>query len=140
MSACEQNFRRKAHRLRKVSGDRRQSRQKQIAEAVAFQSRTFLKAMLEQSREQGFVFRKGDDAIAHIARRKHIELFAQTAARSAIVAHRHHTRQFANGWLTGSGQRRSHDVTLQPLQQRGEARAAADCDHAQFGASLAGVG
>jgi hypothetical protein len=107
---------------------------------VAFQSGALLKAVLEQSREQGLVFGEGNDAIAHVAWRKHIELFAQTSTRSAVVAHRHHATQFANGWLAGGGQRRRHDVTLQPLQQRGEARAAADCDHAQFGASLAGVG
>jgi hypothetical protein len=96
--------------------------------------------MLKQPREQRLVFGEGNDAIAHVARRKHIELFAQTAARSAIVAHRDHSRQFANGRLTGGGQRRRHHVTLQPLQQRGEAGAPADRHHAQFGTSLAGIG
>ncbi len=75
--------------------------EKKIAEAVAFQARAFLKAVLEQSREQGFVFGERNDAIAHVARRKHVEFFAQTAAGSAIVAHRDHAAQFANGRLTG---------------------------------------
>ena len=107
VAARQQNLRRESHRLGKISSDRGQGRQKKISEAMAFQAGAFLEAVLEQSRKQGFVFGEGNDAIAHVARRKHVEFFAQTAAGSAIVAHRDHAAQFANGGLTGSGQRRA---------------------------------
>jgi len=51
VAAREQNFGRKPDRLGEVSGDRSQRRQKEIPEAVAFQSRALLEAVLKQSRE-----------------------------------------------------------------------------------------
>src|SRR5208282_5500551 len=99
MSARQQNFRRQPYRFGKVSSDGSERRQKEISKAVPFEARTFLETVLKESRKQRFIFGEGNDAIAHVARRKHVELFAQPPARSAIVAHRHHAAQFPNRGL-----------------------------------------
>src|SRR5271169_3063770 len=67
MSAGEKNFGRQTHRLGEVSRDRSQRGQKKIAEAVALEPRTFLKAMLEEPREQSLVFRECNDAVSYVA-------------------------------------------------------------------------
>ena len=131
-SAGEQNFRRQPDGFAEVVGDGGQRGQKQIAEAVAFEARSFYEAMLKQARQQGFVFGERDDAVANVAGREHVELFAQASAGAAVVADRDHGAQFADLRMVGLAQSAGPgDVTLQSLQQGREAGAAADGDHAQ---------
>src|SRR5271156_724765 len=87
--------------------------------------------MLEEPGHECFVFGKSNNAIANVARRKHVELFAQTAAGTTVVAHRHYSRQFANDRLTSEGFCGGHDITLQALEQGGKTGAPADCDYTQ---------
>ena len=98
---------------------------KQIAEAVALESPAGLEAVLEQPREQGFVFGERHHAIADVARRQHVELAAQAAGTAAIVGDRDHRRDVHQRTAARPG------VALQALQQGGETRASADGDHAQ---------
>src|ERR1017187_7716946 len=125
-SARQQDFGGKANGLGEISRDGGERRQEKIAEAVALQPGALLEAMLEESREQGLIFGKRDDPIAYVARREHVELFAEAAARTAIVTNGHHATQFADGGLTRSSQRRRQNITLESLQQRRQAGAAPD--------------
>src|SRR5438874_11219341 len=96
MSARGQNFRRETYRFAEVSGQRRERGQKKIAEAVAFKSGAFLKSMLKNFCEQSLIFRQSNNAIAHVAGRKHVELFAEASARPAIVSYRDHSAEFGD--------------------------------------------
>ena len=135
VSAGKQNFRGQPDGLAEVPGDGGQRRQKQIAEAMAFEARSFGETMLKQPGEQGFVFGESDDAVANVARRKHVELFAQTSAGAAVVADRDHGAEFADypaNWrgYSDAAPGASH-VALEALEQGGKAGAAADGDDAQ---------
>ncbi len=132
VSASKQNFRRQADGLAEVAGDGGQRRQKQIAEAVTFEARSFHETMLKQAGEQGFVFGEGDDAVADVARRQHVELFAQASAGAAVVADRDHGAQFADlGWSASCQRAGTGDVALQTFEQGGKTGAAADGDDTQ---------
>ena len=134
MSARQQNFRRQANRFRKVLRDRSKRGQKQIAEAVAFKSRAFVEPVAEELGKQVCVFGQGDDAVADVARRKHVEFFAQPAAGAAVIADRDDGAQFADNRVAGVGLKRfsrGRNETLQSAQESGQAGAAADRDHAQ---------
>jgi len=52
--------------------------------------------MLKQPGEQGFVFGEGNDAVANISGRKHVELFAETATGSSVIADRNYGAQFTD--------------------------------------------
>ena len=43
------------------------------------------KAMTEKTRQQSRVFRERDHAVADVARRQHLQLFAQTSGAAAVV-------------------------------------------------------
>ncbi len=86
VSASDQNFGRKAHGFGEILSDGSERREKKIAEAVAFKARAFFEAMAEKLGEQGFIFAEGDDAVADVAGRKHVEFFAQASAGAAVVA------------------------------------------------------
>src|SRR5450432_2055905 len=103
MSSSEQNFGGEAHGLRKIRSDGSERRQKEIAEAVPFEAGAFVEAVAKEFREQRFVSAEGDDAVANVARRKHVQLFAQAAAGSAVVADGDHSAQIAdNGGICPS--------------------------------------
>ena len=93
MTAGDQNFRGKAHGFRKVVSDGSQRRQKEIAETVAFQTGSFIEAMPEELGKQSFILAEGDDTVPDIARRKHVEFFAQASAGTAVVADRDDRRR-----------------------------------------------
>src|SRR3979411_2600730 len=96
VAAGQENLRRKPHRFRKVRGDRSECGQKQIAKAVTFKTGAFFEAVTEELRKQRFILAKGDDAVPDVARRKHVEFFAQATARSAIVADCYYRTKIAN--------------------------------------------
>ena len=84
---------------------------------MALQAGPFHKAMLEEARQEGLVFRKRDDTVANVAGRKHIELFAQTSARTAVVADGHYGAQLVNLGMVGPIDRaRSSDIALEPFK------------------------
>jgi hypothetical protein len=85
--------------------------------------------MAEELGEQGFIFAKGDDAVADVAGRKHVELFAQTAAGSAIVADGDHGTKigdYGRARMAGEQFGRRESETLEAFEESGKAGAAAD--------------
>ena len=86
VSARQQNFRRQANGFGKIRGKRSECGQKQIAEAVAFKSRAFVESVTKELRQQRLVFAQSDNAVADVAGRKHVQLFAQASAGAAVVA------------------------------------------------------
>jgi len=64
----------------------------------------------EELRHQILVFRKGDHAVANIARRHHAKIRAQPSGTSAIVRHRDNNREMGR-------------PILQPAEKRGQTRA-----------------
>ena len=131
--ACEQNFGRQAHRFGEILRDGSERGQKQVAETVAFQARAAIKTMAEQFRKQSFVFAERYDAIANVARRQHVEFFAQPAARSSVVAYRNHRGKVLNErpMLGERRASRSHHILFESPQQRGEAGTPADGHNSQ---------
>src|SRR5579863_5563806 len=90
--------------------------------------------MAKELREQGLVFAEGDDAIANVARREHVELFAEASAGTAVVADRNHGAKVADDGrirTRGGDFRRSECEALEAFQKSGKAGAAADGDHAE---------
>src|SRR5580704_5889199 len=99
MAASGQNLRRQPDCLAEILGDGSQRRQKKIAEAVAFEARAFLEAVLEQLRQKGFVFGESHDAVANVAGRQHVEFFAEAPAGTAVVADRHYRAKIVDTWF-----------------------------------------
>src|SRR5260370_36295858 len=96
VAARDQNLGRKPHGFGKIMSDVGQGRQEEIAEAVALEAGAFLKAMTEKLREQSLVLAEGDDTVAYVAGRKHVEFLAQASAGCAVVADGDHGAEVAN--------------------------------------------
>src|SRR5207249_12019711 len=95
--------------------------------------------MLEQTRESCFVLRERDDAVADIARRKHVELFAQASAGATIVTDCDYSAELGNircGGGRGNGFGWKSSVALQSSQYCREAGAAATGYYAQGATAL----
>ena len=96
-----------------ISGDRRQGRKEQVAEAVAFQPAAGGEAVLEEAGEQGFFGGERCKAVADVPGWKHPQLPPQSAAAAAVVGHGDDGGDVAA-------------VTLQATQEGRETGAAAD--------------
>ena len=133
MAAGKQNLRRQPHGFGKIRRQGCERRKKQIAEAVPFESRSFSEAVAEELGEQGLVFAQGDDAVAYVARGKHVEFFAQTATGATIVADRNHGAQISNDRRVKFGRnfRGPGYEALKARKQRGKSCTAADSNNAQ---------
>jgi len=68
--------------------------------------------LLEKTREQGFILGEGDNTIADVAWLEHVELLAQAAARTAVVAHRDYRAEFADDDFPGCSRGRHRGKTL----------------------------
>ena len=93
--------------------DRREGREKQVAEAVTFQAGAGAEAVLEQACEQRLLGGQGRQAIADVAGGQHAELAAQHPGAAAVVRHGDDGGEVAA-------------VALQAAEQGGQAGAAAD--------------
>src|SRR6185437_6963580 len=128
-----QNFRRETDRFAEISSQRCQGGQKKIAKAVAFEAGAFIESMLKNFREKSFVFRQRNNAVAHVAWRKHVELFAQSSAGAAIVSYGHHRAEFGDVSEIGPGRklwiRRADHIFLESLKKRGKTSASANCHY-----------
>ena len=89
--------------------------------------RPALEAVLKQLGHQRLGLRQRHQAVPNVAGRQNAQLAPQPAGTSAIVEHRDHSRKVVGKFL-------------QPAQQRGETRAAADDDDAGATATLALLG
>jgi len=98
-----------------VALNRRHRRQQQVADGVAAEAALALarEAVLEEFAHQRLGVRQRDDAVANVSYRRDSQLLAKPARRAAIVRDRNHGRDVAG-------------VLLDPAQQRGQARSAAD--------------
>src|SRR6476661_472418 len=101
---------------------------------MSFQTGSLFEAVPEKFRQQSFVFAEGDDAVANVIRRKHIEFLAQASAGSTIVADRDHGGEISNYgriWRPAASVRSREDIALQAFQKGGQARSAANGNHSQ---------
>jgi hypothetical protein len=90
--------------------------------------------MLEELREQSFILTEGDDAIADITGRKHVELFAQAAAGAAIVTDGDNGAEVPDDGRIGpcaTYLRGSKNEALESLEQSRKSGTAADGDHVE---------
>ena len=71
--------------LGEVSGDVGECGEEEIAEGVAFEV-ALIEAVLKEPGEEMLVFGERDHAVADVAWGKHLEVFAEAAGGSAIVA------------------------------------------------------
>ena len=55
------------------------------------------KAMLKEAAQEVLVFRQGDHAIAHVPRRKDVQLFAQASGRAAVIGDGDNRRKLMDG-------------------------------------------
>ena len=92
MSARCEDLRRELDGLGEVTRDFRQCGDEEVAEAVSFEAGVAglagRKAMPKQPREQVLIVGQGHHAVAQVAGRQHVEVFAQAAAGTAIVGPR----------------------------------------------------
>ena len=77
------------HGFREIAGQSRQGGEKQVAEAVAFQTLAGIETILKQSRQHRFVFRHRHQAVADIPGRQHGEISPKPAGTAAVIGHRH---------------------------------------------------
>ena len=70
--------------LGEVSGDVGERGDEEVAEAVAFEL-ALVEAELEELGEEVLVLGEGDHAVADVAGREHLEVFAETAGGAAVV-------------------------------------------------------
>ena len=96
----------------KTGHDAVESRQKEIAEALARQL-SLREAVVHQLGHQGFGIGQRLQTVADISRRKHPQVLPQPPGAAAVVGHRDDGRDILR-------------ITLQATQQGGQARAAAD--------------
>jgi hypothetical protein len=78
-AADGKHFAADANGFGEITGDVGERGEEKIAEVVADQSSSGVEAILEETAEEGFIFRKRDHAIANVAGRKNT-IFAAEAA------------------------------------------------------------
>src|SRR5215469_13683042 len=96
---------------------------------MALEPGSSCKAVLKELGKQSFIFRECDDAVAHVARRKHVELFTEASARATVIADGDDRVKLGNTRSLGAS--RPHRVFLEPLQKSRKPGAAPDRHHAQ---------
>src|SRR5208283_3055110 len=132
--AGEQDFGREADRFGEVMSDGSQRRQEQIAEAMALKPGAPIEAVLKMLRQESFIFAQGDNAIADIARREHVQFLAQSSAGTAVVADGNHGAEVANSRCIrprGSHLRGCESEALKSLEQSGEPGTTTNGDYAE---------
>ena len=112
-----QNLAQTLDRLVKARQDLAQRGEEEVAEALP-RERPLREAVVHEPLHERLGVRQRLETAAHIARRQHAEVMAQHARAAAVVRHGHNGRQILR-------------IELQPAQQRGEPRAAADHRHAR---------
>src|ERR1700690_906883 len=90
--------------------------------------------MAEELGEQSLILAEGDDTVADVAGRKHVEFFAQTAAGTAVVTDGNHGAKIPDDGRTGLSHGhfcRGESEAFESFEQSGEAGPAADGDYAE---------
>src|SRR5208283_1349813 len=83
-ASCGEDLGGHLHVLGEVSGDAGERGEEEIAEAVALEA-AMLEAVLEEAGEQELVLGERDHAVADVAGREHVELFAEAAGGATVV-------------------------------------------------------
>ncbi len=121
----------KLNRVPKVAGDFSESSDEEVAEVVAFQSVAGAKAVGEQLDQQILFFAEGDHAVAEVAGRQHVEVFAQASRGSTVIRDGYDGGEVADLTWLRAGQAGQRNVTAQAAQQRGQPCSAAHGDNPQ---------
>jgi len=106
----------KLNRVSEVSGDLSERSDEEVAEAVAFQGVAGAKAVREEPDEQILFLTERDHAVAQVARRQHVEVFAESTRGSAIIRDGNDGGEVANLAWFGAGQTGQGDMTPQAAQ------------------------
>ena len=72
--------------LAEVAGNGSHRRKEQISEAMSADALAGREAILEEPRQQRFLFGERDDAVANVTRSREIELLPKPSAGAAVVA------------------------------------------------------
>ena len=94
-----ENLRRLLQRLLHITRNLRHGSDEEIAEAVSFEFRAALKAILEELFHQRLRIGERDETVPEIARRDDAEFLSQPSRRAAVVGNRHDRRHIARRLL-----------------------------------------
>src|ERR1700674_3956254 len=96
-AADGEHFAADANGFAKIAGDVSKRREEKIAEVVADQAASGMKAILKEAAEESFVFRKGDHAVADVTWRKNAVFPAEAAGASAVIGDRDDRGEVGDG-------------------------------------------
>src|SRR4029079_4508335 len=112
-------------------GDLRERREQQVAHRMAVCGGAVGKSMLQERLERRVARRERYEAVAHVSWRQHAEALPQLAGTAAIISHgddaRHRIRIVLAEIRCEAGE---------PLENRWQTRAAAECGDARAGGVL----
>jgi len=131
-AANGEDFAGNANGLGEISGDVGEGGEEEIAEVVPAEAASGLEAILKELAEERFVFRKGDHAVANVARRKDAIFAAEAAGAAAVIGDGDDGGKIADG-APGGGPLvgATDDMFLEAAEEGGEASAAAEGDDAK---------
>ncbi len=118
-----------AYGVGEVAGDVGQRGQKEIAEAVAFETAAGFEAVLKKPREQGVVFGERHHAVADVAGGQHVELAAQASGTAAVVGDGNDGGDIDHRFVFAVPIAVGMCVFFEAVQQRRETVAATDGDY-----------
>jgi hypothetical protein len=123
-AANSENFAADAYSFGKVSGDMGERGQEEIAEIVADEAASSVKAILKKAAKKSFIFRECHHAIANVARRKDTVLAAKAAGATSVIGDGNDGSKFRN-WPVRIGVlvAPSDDVFLEAAQKGGKSGA-----------------
>lgn len=104
--------------------------EKEIAEIVAGEATSGVKAILEKLREQSFILGQSDHTIANIAGREHAIFAAQAAGAAAVIGDGNDGGEIADGaFRRGLLIAAADDVLLETAEEGGETGAPAESNN-----------
>ena len=126
-AANREHFAADADGFGKIAGDMSERGEEKIAKIVADQTAAGVEAVLEEAAEKRFIFRKGDHAVANVARRENAILAAQAAGAAAVIGDGDDGSKIGDG-VFGAGvfAGARNDKFLEAAEQSGEASASAE--------------
>jgi hypothetical protein len=128
LAADREDFAADANGFGEIAGDVRQRGEEQIAEVVADEAATGVKAVLKEAAEKGFVLAESDHAVADVAGWEDAIFAAQAAGTAAVVGDGDDGGEAGDRVLGFDFVAAAGDEILEAAQQSGKAGAAAESD------------